>query len=258
MEEKMKKLLLVAGLLMLSIIMTSGVQAQTKVAAGLGVGAAPEFEGSDDYEGVPLLFLNAKWDNHMSVSIMGNAIRANLMPHPVLRAGLAGEFIGERDDVDNRAVNLLEDVDSSFMAGGFLGFEKNRWNASVELMKDVADGNDGSIVRFKGGYGMPINQAMSLNMGVFTTWADDDYMDAYFTVTAAGHLASGLNAYKAESGIKDVGASFSLHYTPWQNWGIMGLLTYKKLLGDAEDSPIVDIEGDAGQAVIGAMLTYRF
>ena len=39
---------------------------------------------------------------------------------------------------------------------------------------------------------------------------------------------------------------------------IMGLFTCKKLLGDAEDSPIVDKEGDDGQAVIGAIVTYRF
>lgn len=130
----------------------SGAQAQgAKVAMGLGAAAVPEFEGSDDYEGAPLIFLNAKWENNMSVSIMGSKGRINLLPHPVFRAGVAMEFIGERADVDSTTVNLLPDVDSSFMAGGFLGFDYKRWNASIEFMTDLADGNDGSIARFRGG-----------------------------------------------------------------------------------------------------------
>jgi outer membrane scaffolding protein for murein synthesis (MipA/OmpV family) len=38
----------------------------------------------------------------------------------------------------------------------------------------------------------------------------------------------------------------------------MGLFVYKTLIGDANDSPIVDDAGDDGQAVIGVMATYRF
>lgn len=255
----MKKTLLGMVVVMLCILMASGVQAQdSETVVGLGAGLAPEFEGSDDHEGFPVIFLNVKWDNNRSLSMMGATGRINLLPHPVFRAGLAMEYIGERDDVDNAAVDALADVDSSFMVGGFLGFDCNRWNASVELMTDLADGNDGAIARFRGGYGMPINQVMNLNIQAFTTWADDDYMESYFTVTSAGSLASGLNTYTAESGIKDVGLNLSLHYTPWQQWGVMGLCSYKKLLGDARDSPIVDNEGDDGQAAIGAMVTYRF
>lgn len=255
MKEKMLGMIV----LMIVILMAGGVQAQdAKTVVGLGAGVAPEFEGSDDYEGVPLIFVNAKWENNMSVSVMAATGRINLMPHPVFRAGLAMEYIGERDDVDNAAVDALADVDSSFMVGGFLGFDCNRWNASIELMTDVADGNDGAIARLRGGYGMPVNQVMNFNIQAFTTWADDDYMESYFTVTSAGSLASGLNTYTAESGIKDIGLNLSLHYMPWQYWGIMGLFSYKKLLGDAEDSPVVDNEGDDGQAVIGAMVTYLF
>jgi outer membrane protein len=194
----------------------------------------------------------------MSVSIMGNSGRINLLPHPVFRAGLAMEYIKKRDDVDSDAVDALEDVDASFMVGGFLGFEYNHWNGSLELMKDVADGNDGSIARLRGGYEMPFSEVMIFNAGIFTTWADDDYMESYFSVSSSGAMASGLDTYEADSGMKDVGLNLSLHYKPWEHWGIMGLFTYKRLLGDADDSPIVDEEGYKGQIVFGTIATYRF
>jgi outer membrane protein len=33
---------------------------------------------------------------------------------------------------------------------------------------------------------------------------------------------------------------------------------YKRLVGDAEDSPVVDDEGDANQFVAGAFAIYKF
>lgn len=256
----MKRILLTMIVLVFAIGFGSAVQAKSpQVAIGLGAGAAPDYEGSEDYEGVPLLFVEAKWDNNMSISILGNKGKINLLPHPNFKAGLAMEYMGKRDDdVDNDSVALLPEVDGSFMLGGFVGFNYNRWNASLEAMADVSDGNDGSIVRLNCGYTMPVNNSLTANFGVFTTWADDDYMESYFTVTPAGTGLSGLSTYDAGSGLKDVGLNITVHYTPWQNWGIMGLISYKTLLNDAEDSPIVKDAGDDGQAVIGAILTYRF
>ena len=38
----------------------------------------------------------------------------------------------------------------------------------------------------------------------------------------------------------------------------MGLVSYKRLLGDAKDSPVVDDEGDANQFSGGGLVFYRF
>ena len=79
----MKKSVVLCCIFMFSMLLTNSAQAQgVNVAVGLGAAAAHEFEGSDDYEGVPLVFLNGKWDNNMSVLIMGNAGRINLVTCP--------------------------------------------------------------------------------------------------------------------------------------------------------------------------------
>jgi outer membrane scaffolding protein for murein synthesis (MipA/OmpV family) len=38
----------------------------------------------------------------------------------------------------------------------------------------------------------------------------------------------------------------------------MGLFSYKTLLNDAKDSPVVDDEGDNNQFTLGVMATYRW
>ena len=82
-------------------------------------------------------------------------------------------------------------------------------------------------------------------------------MGTYFSVNSYNRGTSGFSDYTADSGLKDAGISLLAHYTPWQSWGIMGVLSYKSLLNDAKDSPIVKV-GDDSQVFFGLMATYRW
>jgi outer membrane scaffolding protein for murein synthesis (MipA/OmpV family) len=259
MKERKTQIFLMVGAVMVCLLMglTSDAHA-ADVTAGLGLGMAPEYEGSEDYVAVPIPYVNVAWSNHMAINWLGSKAKVNLIPSPVWKGGLIGEYIAERDDVDNDAVDAMEKVDSSLMLGGFLGFEYSNWSGSVEAMQDVADGNDGAIIRLNGGYRIPIDQAWTLSLGVFTTWADDDYMQAYFEIDAADSVRSGLQTFDADAGFKDVGLNLTATYKPWEHWGLMGLASYKRLLNDAEDSPVVDDEGDANQFSGGVLVFYKF
>jgi outer membrane scaffolding protein for murein synthesis (MipA/OmpV family) len=230
----------------------------TRGAAGLGLAIVPEYEGSSDYEAFPLPFLTINWDNHMSVDWVGNKGKANLVPHPMWKAGPVAEFIKERDDVDSNRVDRLSDVDTSIMLGGFFGLEYNNWSTNIEGMLDVADGNDGIIVRLNGGYKIPISDVWNVSLGAFTTWADDDYMEAYFEIDLVDSLRSGLRPRSADSGFKDIGFRVSGSYKPWEHWSLMGIASYKRLVGDAEDSPVVDDAGDPNQFSVGILGVYHW
>ena len=250
------KLLAMTALFCCLAITEPAVQA-ADISLGLGAGLAPDYEGSEDYEAVPIPYLTVNWANHMSVRWVGSKARVNLVPSPNWKGGVVSEFIPERDDVDSDAVDAMEDVDTSFMLGGFFGYEINNWSASIEAMTDVADGNDGSLVRLLGGYRIPLGE-WSIGLEGFTTWADDDYMEAYFGVDASDSARSGLAIFDADSGFKDIGLGVSVNWSPWDNWGLMGLASYKWLLDDAEDSPIVDNEGNENQYFLGALFYYKF
>ena len=47
-------------------------------------------------------------------------------------------------------------------------------------------------------------------------------------------------------------------YSPNENWRIVLVGGYKRLLEDAEDSPVVDDAGDANQFLGGLLAIYRF
>ena len=256
---KLRKRLIEFLILLAALCLSALVVQAADVSICGGIGIAPEFEGSDYYEAVPIPYVNVKWSNHMSINWLGNKAKANFIPSPIWRGGVASEYIAERDDVDSDQVDRLEDVDTSIMLGGFLGFEYANWSADIEAMADVADGNEGIIVRLNGGYRIPIYQTWSLSLGAFTTWADDDYMQAYFGIDAADSARSGLSTFDADSGFKDLGLNLTASFKPWQHWGFMGLVSYKRLIGDAADSPVVDDDyDDKNQYMGGILVFYKF
>jgi outer membrane scaffolding protein for murein synthesis (MipA/OmpV family) len=225
---------------------------------GLGAGIAPEYEGSEDSKAYPLPYVSLRFENNMSLDWIANLMRFNLIPSTTFKAGPIAQYIAERDNVENKRVDDLEKVDAAFMVGGFLGFEVNRFTASAEAMTDVADANEGAIVRLRAGYRIPISRNWIIGINGFTTWADEDYMEAYFGVDRRNSLRSGIKQFEADSGFKDVGVTVPIRYNATECLSVIGVAGFKMLIGDAEDSPIVSDEGEENQFYGGAFVIYGF
>jgi outer membrane scaffolding protein for murein synthesis (MipA/OmpV family) len=107
-------------------------------------------------------------------------------------------------------------------------------------------------------YWKPVAEALDLGVRGNITLASDDYMKSFFGVNAGNVKSSGLSSHKADAGIKDIGlAGMGLfHFN--ENWHLGGTLLYQRLLGDAEDSPIVKQRGSANQLYGGLALMYSW
>ena len=225
---------------------------------GLGVGAAPDYEGSEDYEAVPIP--KVRWDRGDGVyaDLTGLTFTANVLANRDFEFGPVVQVRGERDDVDNDAVDRLDDVDTAVEVGAFLKFLFGDWSIGGRAQVDVADAHDGWLAELRGGYDGSIGSSWSYTAGAYTTYASDDYMEAYFGIDAANSAASGLSTFDADAGLKDVGVDFSMTYLDWRPWAVTGIVAYKRLLDDAEDSPVTDDVGSENQVFIGLLGSYRF
>jgi len=246
-------LLLLAAL----CLMAPAVQA-ADVSVGGGIGIKPEYEGSEDYELVPVPFADFKADNGMFVRLLGLNLRANLIPSKTWRLGPVYNYRAERDNVDNSRVDRMRAVSDANELGLFGGFDYNNWTVSLEFLADTGDAYDGWYSKLRGGYNWIINPSWVLSIGAFTTYADDDYMQTYFGVSASDSRRSGLSRYNADAGIKDVGLDLGLNWAITQNWSARGIASYTQLVGDADDgSPVVD-QGSEGQFFGAALIIYKF
>jgi outer membrane protein len=197
---------------------------RTNRTLGLGPGVAPDYEGSADYEAVPFwnLRLGNLYHPETYVQVVGPRLLSNFLPSDHWRLGLAGQFIKERDDVENNQVDDLKSVDASVMLGLIAGYDflatpQNDLALEVEGRQDVANDN-GFLGTIRGRYGSRLSERWRLDSFLSTTWASEDYMSSYFGIEAGDAARSGLDRFNADEGFKEVAFGATLTWRFLERW----------------------------------------
>ena len=253
-----KKATVVLASLVGSLMICQGSYgADYKTSLGLGVGMAPDYEGSEDYTAVPLVFARVGWGDGDYVMLKGTQLKWNLW-NDQIEFGPLLQYRMERDDVDNDQVDAMEKIDDAVEAGFFVTGRSGPWSATLDFAADISGEHDGYLVTLGGNYQQDFSEMFKVTYGLSTTYASDKYMSTYFSVKPGNRGTSTLPNYKAEKGFKDIGVNVAADYKFNEKWSVVGNLGYSYLVGDAADSPIVDDEGSEGQFFLGAMGVYRF
>lgn len=234
----------------------------SNIRLGLGPAISPDYEGSDDYNVKPLPLVSLHYkdlievnNNHVRVNMFGlNSVvkKQRFRAGPQLKIGFG------RDESDNPALDGLGDVGTSVELGAFGSYTLGRTRSRIRLLHDVAGGHSGT--KIIGDIRLLIlkTDKLAVTGSLSTTWVDDSYMDSFFSVDPLQSLASGLPVYNAGAGIKDAGIGFVANYEVSPRWAVLVHGDYKRLLGDAHDSPIVSLRGSANQAAAGIFAIYSF
>lgn len=240
------------------IVAMASVAPAADISIGAGAGVAPDYEGSDDYEFVPIPFARVAFDNGMFATLEGLTAKANLIPSQVWRLGPMYNYRPSRSRVDSNAVDRLSNVSDANEIGGFGGFDYKNWFVFVEYLADLGDAHEGWLGTVRGGYNWVASKSWTLSFGLSTTYADDDYMSTYFGVDGADSARSGLSQYDADSGIKDVGFDLGIGCKFTDHWSGRVLGSYNLLVGDADESSPVTDEGSQHQFFLGLLVVYTF
>jgi outer membrane protein len=96
------------------------------------------------------------------------------------------------------------------------------------------------------------------SIGPRVTLGDAKYQRAYFGVTPAAALSSGLSAYDPGGGVQSVGVIAGYLRQLSRRWGLATYLRYDRLVGDAADSPVTGDFGSRSQPSVGVAVSYTF
>ena len=234
---------------------------------GLGIAYRPDYEGSDSYEAgiAPFARFNMESGRYISLGGTSGSERAMRLKMNILtketnwELGPVVQYRFKRGgNVDNNKVSHMQTVPNEQEAGGFLGWHTGGLSLSMTGVYDISGESDGTLVYFDGLYRTRVSSRLEVAGGAHTTWASGGYMGAYFGVSPANAMTSGLPKYDANSGLKDAGLSLIGHYKFTKAWGVIGNLNYTRMLNDAEDSPLVKDVGDKTQYTAVVALTYSF
>jgi outer membrane protein len=228
------------------------------VTVGMGAQSFAKYPGSDSYslypmpifgfrrEGAPMPF--QAQDEGIGIGLLGQDSRFNFGPSIALRSKR------EQDDVGAP----VGDVGFTIEAGGFVEvYPVRNFRLRGELRQGLS-GHRGLVGDLGADLVIRDDSSYIFSIGPRARWGDSDFTRAYFGVTPAAAIASGLPAYQPRSGFYAVGAMAGLTYKFGRNWGMRSYVGYDRLIRNAADSPIVRSFGSRDQFSGGAGLFFEF
>jgi outer membrane scaffolding protein for murein synthesis (MipA/OmpV family) len=212
-----------------------------RASIGLGVGYAPEFEGSDNYDPMPLPFLDLRYGNFFLSSSQG--LGYTVISTPNFTVAPAIGYTSGRDESDSQLLAGMGDVDGGLTAGGLVGVHTGPFSVLMDL-KFGLGALEGSTIGLGAFYSLPTSGPISARVGLGAQYATSDYNQARFGVTPLQSARSGYAVYQPGGGIKHYALSGSVDYDLSEliSLGLFG--EYRVLAGPAADSPIVRAGSD--------------
>ncbi|MFX0546988.1 MipA/OmpV family protein [Roseovarius sp. S1116L3] len=235
-----------------------------------GLLAAPNFFGDDDYQVVAIPSISATYGERFAISFQG--ISYDFVSSGPLTIGGRLSYDGGRDqDLDNSFFNIwdsgsddlagLGDVDDTIELGGYIGYDWQRYEAKLDLRHAVNGGHDGlrGTAEFKAkGRTTAFGKPLFFTIGPEISFGDDNYNSAYFDVTAAQSLASGISPFDAGGGINAIGIHAGTMTPLTERVSLIGFFGYDRLTGDVASSSIVSERGSEHQGTAGMFISYSF
>lgn len=236
-----------------------------------------DYEGSNDYRWVPApaavgsvkgyAFLLA--GNRASVDLIRNE------PGPVwdIQAGPIGVVNFNRsslDSIDDPRVKALGKVKTAIELGGYVGIGKtgvitspyDKLSVSLSYRHDVAGAHDSGIWQPSINYLTPLSTKAAVGLFATAEHAGRGYAASYFSISPTQSIASGLPTYNARGGWKNYSigglATYSLTGNLLHGWKVVAGGTYRRMLNDFGDSPVVSIAGSRNQWLGAVGVAYTF
>jgi len=206
---------------------------------GAGGSVSPSYEGSSRYMISPYPIIRFNYIKFNNGFQLGGGSEQGFSFKPSFN------YRGERSAKDDPALAGLSTVDASIELGAGVAYRYDMFEVYGNLRYGVS-GHEGWTGEVGARLHMQPIERLDLAIGPNFSFADDQYMDAYFSVTPAEAAASTFAAYNASSGIKTVGIEAEARYALTENWSAEGTVRYDRLIGDAADSPVTAV-GDKNQ-----------
>jgi len=219
----------------------------------------PTYLGSRHYTGSfkPQIDIREEGDREW-LSFPNDAIDYSLYETDNFRAGPAAN-ISLQSRLHGQDIDLrLGKADVTFQGGAFveyypLDFIRTR----AELLQGMI-GNTGLALNLSADYIWRPREDLTLTLGPRAQIVNDRYASDYFSTQIAFKNHNNYVPYRAEGGVLSSGGEFTSKYDLTSALSAKFFLDYNQLLGDAADSPRVNLKGATEQVIVGIGCSYKF
>jgi len=225
-----------------------------EVRAGGEAAYLPDYLGSDESELTFVPDVEVVYQKHAYLSSQyGAGIYLFNEGNTRLGLGVGPDF--GRDEGSNSHLRGLGDVDFGWDLNAFIDANFDPFLVGFAVSHEFANGSGGTLVNGYVGYREGLTERLTGTLKLSSTWTDGDRNMSYYGVTAAQAASSGLPAFVADDGVRDVTLSTGLVYAYNKNIDFTGTARWTRLMGDTADSPVTQ---DKDQVVLLLGATYNF
>lgn len=228
-----------------------------RVRVALGPEVSPSFPGAKSVSFGPFIEVDiAKGDQAFEFEAPDESFGFPVISVGRLEVGPAFSLEGKRE---LGAVGPgLPEIKRSWELGGFVQFFPSE---SIRLRADLRQGVSGHealVGTVSADWITRDKDKWLISAGPRVMIGSAKYQRAFFGVTPAESVASGLPAYTPSGGVHSVGGTVGFIRQINQRWSLHGYGRYDRLVGNAAESPIVREHGSRNQFSGGLALSYTF
>jgi MipA family protein len=227
-----------------------------QIEVGVGVAAAPDYQGSKTYRVLPVPNINITYKDRLFAGAQG--IGVNIIKSDALTAGVSLRAGSGRKEKRSPALRGLGKVDITAEPTLFAEYKiTEKFGLSTDVSKAV-NGHKGT----RGNVGFTYADALGplfVSFGPSLAIADRKYMQAYYGVNAVQSLRSGYRVYTPKGGLEsvDLNTGVALPLSNKITLSLFGL--YSRLLKQPKNAPfIANGVGNANQFSGGLLIGYKF
>lgn len=220
---------------------------------------APRYQGDNGYlfQGKPMISLG-KADQAVRFTSRNDNPSFSVYDSGAIRAGITGKLVLPRDADTSADLKGLKPVKLGVEAGGFAEVYPTDWmRIRAEVRRGIRS-HDGIVADIAADAFADLGETVRLSAGPRVSFATEEYMDAYYGVTAKESVKSGLKKYNADGGVQSAGLGAAINWKATEKVDTSLFAEYSRLLGPVADSSLVRERGSKNQFLLGVSATYRF
>lgn len=222
-----------------------------------GVRYAPDYLGSDDYGAgfTGAVVLSRRDATPQPSGAPDDGVSLGLLGKGPLTAGVVGRWRSSRDnDNDLRG---FDKIDGTVEGGVFVNWWPADWMRLRAEARHGFGGHDSWVGDF-GADAIVRADRWVLTAGPRLGWGDASFTRKYFEVTPleASRSPLGVQAFSPSGASWSPGAIVSAEYRVNPRWSLESVGSYRRLTGDAADSPIVADLGSRDQFSVSLSVRY--
>jgi outer membrane protein len=218
------------------VVAAEDAVAQDHTVLGAGIAVAPAYQGSGKARIMPLPVIDLQRGRVFANLRDGVGLAA--IDNPRFTVGVSAVFVP-----GYRRRDVPVGVDRLSSGAGVRLFTRMRASgmvATLGAVKVVSGGGEGLIADASLSYPLAVSNKVRLTPTIGATWADRQYTDRYFGVSAREAGSSGLSRFTPGDGLKDISATLTASYRVTDRTTVSATSGFTRLMGDAAKSPLVD------------------